>query len=179
MVFNYEQLQGVIKSGQPIKINAKTSIEKLDFQPIDAVKLVSEQNHTTQYYAFLEINPGRGLVFSSDGNSFNGYNVFEIPLSEFYFDINEKTGSVDINNGVGDETDFLDLITGPAVGNLTRSYYKADDIKLMKSSEYELVNHYISEYLGFSEQDEVKIDLAFLRFVMAIYQDQNQLYASK
>lgn len=174
MIFTYDVLEEVINTGKPIVINDKTQIQKLDGEGINAVTFVSKDWGSCDYYDFLELNPGKGIVIYSDGNSFDGFSVFEIPLSEFYFDVNTEKGIIGIEDGVGNQTDFLDLFTGPAVGEFTRKYVNSTDEEIKESKEYQMTDRYISDYLGYEGAEEEKINLALLRFAMATYTDQNQ-----
>lgn len=174
MIFTYDVLKGVIETGKPIIINTKTQIQKLEGKGIAAITFVSTEWGSCDYYNFLELTPGKGIVIYSDGDSFDGFSIFEIPLSEFYFDVNTEKGIIGIEDGVGNQTDFLDLFTGPAVGEFTRKYLNATDDEIKNSSEYQMTDRYISDYLGYQGEDEQKINLTLLRFAMAIYTDQNK-----
>lgn len=101
MIFTYNILKNVIDTGKPIIINDQSQIKKMDSDQIDAITFISELRNERDYYAFLELNPRKGIVFYSDGNTFDGFTVFEIPLSEFYFEVNTEKGVIDIEDGVG------------------------------------------------------------------------------
>lgn len=174
MIFTYNILKNVIDTGKPIIINDQSQIKKMDSDQIDAITFISELRNERDYYAFLELNPGKGIVFYSDGNTFDGFTVFEIPLSEFYFGVNTEKGVIDIEDGVGNQTDFLDLFTGPVIEDLTKKYRNATDEEIIQSNEYQMADRYISVYLGYSDGDEQKVNLTLLKFAMAIYIDQNE-----
>jgi hypothetical protein len=174
MIYTYNVLKSVIDTGKPIVINDQSQIKKMDTKQIEAISFISKLRNERDYYAFLELNPGKGIVFYSDGNSFDGFTIFEIPLSEFYFEVNTDKGIIDIEDGVGNQTDFLDLFTGPVIEDLTRKYSNAADEEIIQSNEYQMADRYISVYLGYDGEDEKRINLTLLKFAMAIYIDQNE-----
>lgn len=173
MIFTYDVLKDVISTGKPIIINEQSQIQKLMADKIAAIKFVSKIKNEHEYYCFLELNPGKGIVFSSDGNTFDGFSVFQIPLSEFYFDVDVDKGVIGIEDGVGNETDFLDLFTGPSIGEFSRKYHHASDEEIMHGTTYEMTDRYLGDYLGFEGEDAQKLNLTLLRFLMAVYFDQN------
>jgi hypothetical protein len=172
MIFTYEVLKGVIDTGKPILINDQCQIQKLNSTVISAITFVSKVRQERNYYAFLELSPGRGIVIYSDGESSDGFSIFEIPLSEFYFDINTDKGIIGIEDGVGNQTDFLDLFTDEMIEKFGRQYQNATDEEIIQSEEYAMTDRYISDYLGYQGEDERQINLILLRFAMAIYVDQ-------
>lgn len=175
MIFKYNPtLKKVIETGTTVQINPENRIEKLA-NIETGVKYVSDKEVNGDYYSFMSFDDGRGIVFYSDGDLFDGFTVFETPLDDFYFEVNMNKDMLDLDDGVGNETDFPDLLTGNEIGDLVRAYSIKDDEALKKCPAYLEISKYVGKYLGYSEEEEQRINLAFTKFVMAIYIDQNHV----
>ncbi len=80
---------------------------------------------------------------------------------------------MELKTACGNETDFLDLFTGPSIGEFSRKYHHASDEEIMHGTTYEMTDRYLGDYLGFEGEDAQKLNLTLLRFLMAVYFDQN------